>query len=147
MSKATRELLGGERLFVIRWLLTPEECEGLIRRSEAIGYQAATLGGGTCPGVEEQRARHPRRSGAGDLALGPIEAVPAGSDQRMARNKLEPAVPVLSVHGSGVVRPALRWSDPPGGWPGEPADVHGLSERRAPRGRDTLLRPRRGRPA
>ena len=49
MSKATRELLGGERLFVIRWLLTPEECEGLIRRSEAIGYQAATLGGELVP--------------------------------------------------------------------------------------------------
>jgi hypothetical protein len=49
MKKTTRELLDGERLFVIRWLLTPAECEGLIQRSEGIGYQAATLAGEVVP--------------------------------------------------------------------------------------------------
>jgi hypothetical protein len=42
-----KDELDGERVFVIRDFLTPEECEGHIRRSEAAGYGDAPI---TTPG-------------------------------------------------------------------------------------------------
>lgn len=38
-----RELLDGEKVFVIHDLLTPEECAALIARSETLGYEPATI--------------------------------------------------------------------------------------------------------
>ena len=40
-----RNLLDGERIFTIDDFLSAEECQSLIDRSEAIGYQTATVGG------------------------------------------------------------------------------------------------------
>lgn len=38
-----KELLVGERIFVIRNFFTPEECEAHIAKSEAIGYGDAPI--------------------------------------------------------------------------------------------------------
>jgi prolyl 4-hydroxylase len=43
------ELLDGESVFLIHELLSPLECEGLIARSEALGYEAAAVGGELLP--------------------------------------------------------------------------------------------------
>jgi len=40
-----RELLDGEQIFVIRDFLSPDECEQLIQRSEALGYETFTIDG------------------------------------------------------------------------------------------------------
>lgn len=39
-----KEALDGEDVFVIRGFLSGEECKSLVDRSEAIGYEAATVG-------------------------------------------------------------------------------------------------------
>ncbi len=39
-----KELLDGEDVFVIHEFLSYPECDGLIARSEALGYEAATVG-------------------------------------------------------------------------------------------------------
>ena len=39
-----KELLDGEDVFVIHEFLSGEECDDLIARSEALGYEAATVG-------------------------------------------------------------------------------------------------------
>lgn len=39
-----RELLAGEKIFVIDNFLTQEECDALIARGESLGFEAATLG-------------------------------------------------------------------------------------------------------
>ena len=39
-----KELLDGESVFVIHGFLTGDECDDLIARSEALGYEAATVG-------------------------------------------------------------------------------------------------------
>lgn len=44
-----RELLDGEQIFVLRDFLSPEECESLIERSEAIGYETFTIDGKVFP--------------------------------------------------------------------------------------------------
>ena len=44
-----RELVDGERIFVIGNFLSPEECEGLIARSEAIGYETFSIDGEVFP--------------------------------------------------------------------------------------------------
>ncbi len=43
------EPLDGEAVFVIHDLLSPQECEDLIARSEALGYEAAAVGGEQVP--------------------------------------------------------------------------------------------------
>jgi hypothetical protein len=43
------ESLDGENVFVIHDLLSPRECEELIARSEALGYEAAAVGGELLP--------------------------------------------------------------------------------------------------
>jgi predicted 2-oxoglutarate/Fe(II)-dependent dioxygenase YbiX len=43
------EPLDGESVFVIHDLLSPQECEALIARSEALGYEAAAVGGELVP--------------------------------------------------------------------------------------------------
>ncbi len=43
------EALDGERIFVIHDLLSSQECETLIVRSEALGYEAAAVGGELLP--------------------------------------------------------------------------------------------------
>ena len=43
------EPLDGENVFVIHDLLTARECEELIARSEALGYEAAAVGGELLP--------------------------------------------------------------------------------------------------
>ena len=39
-----KELLDGENVFVIHGFLSYEDCDRLIARSEALGYEAATVG-------------------------------------------------------------------------------------------------------
>src|SRR4051794_8800944 len=39
-----KELLDGENVFVIHGFLSGEDCDRLIARSEALGYEAATVG-------------------------------------------------------------------------------------------------------
>ncbi len=39
-----KELLDGDDIFVIHGFLSGEECDDLIARSEALGYEAATVG-------------------------------------------------------------------------------------------------------
>ena len=43
------EPLDGENVFVIHDLLSARECEELIARSEALGYEAAAVGGELLP--------------------------------------------------------------------------------------------------
>lgn len=43
------ESLDGEDIFVIHDLLSPEECDELISRSESLGYEAAAVGGESIP--------------------------------------------------------------------------------------------------
>ena len=43
------ESLDGERIFVIHDLLSAQECEALVARSEALGYEAAAVGGELLP--------------------------------------------------------------------------------------------------
>jgi predicted 2-oxoglutarate/Fe(II)-dependent dioxygenase YbiX len=43
------EPLDGENVFVIHDLLSPQECAALIARSEALGYEAAAVGGELVP--------------------------------------------------------------------------------------------------
>lgn len=45
------ERLDGDRIFVIHDLLTPQECDALIARSEALGYEAAGVGGELIPSI------------------------------------------------------------------------------------------------
>jgi prolyl 4-hydroxylase len=45
------ELLDGEAVFVIHDLLSEDECAALIARSEALGYEAAAVGGEIIPGL------------------------------------------------------------------------------------------------
>jgi prolyl 4-hydroxylase len=45
------ESLDGENIFVIHGLLSPQECEHLIERSEAIGYETAAIGGELVPEI------------------------------------------------------------------------------------------------
>jgi hypothetical protein len=46
----TRELLDGERIFVIHDFLTSDECQALIAGSEALGYETFTVEGEVVPG-------------------------------------------------------------------------------------------------
>jgi prolyl 4-hydroxylase len=43
------ESLKGESIFVIHGLLSPQECEALVGRIEALGYEAAAAGGERIP--------------------------------------------------------------------------------------------------
>jgi prolyl 4-hydroxylase len=43
------EPLDGESIFLIHDLLSPQECEALITRSERLGYEAAAVGGELVP--------------------------------------------------------------------------------------------------
>jgi predicted 2-oxoglutarate/Fe(II)-dependent dioxygenase YbiX len=43
------EPLDGDAIFVIHDLLSPRECEGLVARSEAVGYEVAAVGGELIP--------------------------------------------------------------------------------------------------
>jgi prolyl 4-hydroxylase len=43
------ESLDGERISIIHDVLSPQECAALIARSEALGYEAAALGGELLP--------------------------------------------------------------------------------------------------
>ena len=43
------ETLDEQNIFVIHGLLSPQECEQLVARSEAIGYEAAAVGGELVP--------------------------------------------------------------------------------------------------
>lgn len=45
------ESLDGENIFVIHGLLSPDECDRLVARSEALGYEAAAVGGELMPEV------------------------------------------------------------------------------------------------
>ena len=40
-----RELLDGERVFVVHDFLAPDSCEALIQRTETLGYDAVTIDG------------------------------------------------------------------------------------------------------
>jgi len=43
------EQLDGEEILVVHGLLSPPECEALIARSEALGYETAAVGGESIP--------------------------------------------------------------------------------------------------
>ena len=45
-----RQSLDGDAVFLIHDLLAPAECEALVARSEALGYEFATVGGESLPG-------------------------------------------------------------------------------------------------
>lgn len=44
------ELLDGQRVFTVARLLSAEECDALIQRSESIGYETFTIDGEAVPG-------------------------------------------------------------------------------------------------
>ena len=91
------EPLDGENVFVIHDLLTARECEELIARSEALGYEAAAVGGELLP-----QLRNNGRAFLEDPALAAelwrrASPARAPADRRRRGLRAARAVPVLPV--------------------------------------------------
>ncbi len=79
------ERLHGENIFVIHDLLSPEECAGLIARSEALGYEAAAVGGELLPQFRNNaRAFLEDAALAADLWRRAVSFVPRERDGQVA---------------------------------------------------------------
>jgi predicted 2-oxoglutarate/Fe(II)-dependent dioxygenase YbiX len=79
------ELLDENSVFVIHALLSPQECEGLIARSEALGYEAAAVGGELIPQLRNNgRAFLEDSALAADLWRRASPFVPARIDRAQA---------------------------------------------------------------
>ena len=75
-----KKLLDGEHVFVIDGFLSAEECERLIARSEAIGYEAASVGDVLIPQIRNNARVDFRRSRPRRYTLVRGEALRAPAD-------------------------------------------------------------------
>lgn len=107
-----RESLDGDAVFVIHGLLTPAECEALIARSEALGYEAAAVGGEAVPQLrnngrvfleDAELAADLWRRAAPFVAPAPDGATAGGLHERFRFYRYETAEQ-FGLHMDGSVR-------------------------------------------
>ncbi len=106
------ESLDGENIFTIHGLLAPHECEQLITRSEAIGYETAGVNGEPIPEFRNNgRALLEDAGLAADLWFRAAPLIPAQRDGWTASGLHErfrfyryQVAEQFKVHGDGSVR-------------------------------------------